>query len=350
MHERDLQPEHPAARTAVDQLDALLREVRERGLHVLDLVRDVVHAGAPLGEKLPDRRVVAERREQLDPALADAHRCRLDSLVVDALPVLEAAAEQPLVRGHGGVEVSDRDSDVMNTPCLHLGDATALSAILAAMRGAALVLMAGIVAGCGGGGNGNGLANKPADTVVAATLRAAKAATLVHVVGAGKDNGRPLRIDVWMGKSRGKGHLEESGVGFDLVRIGDDVYVKGGDAFLRRFAGAAGVARFHGRWLRSTTANAQFRSLAGLTDLAGFFDAVVGQHGKIVNKGETTRGGEQVVEIRDTTQGGSLFVAADGDPYPLAVAGGTNQGDIAFTDWNGDEPIAAPRSSVDFGK
>src|SRR3954447_13778574 len=60
MHERDLQPEHPAARATVDQFDALPGEMRERSLHVLDLVRDVMHAGSPPGEELPDRRVVAE--------------------------------------------------------------------------------------------------------------------------------------------------------------------------------------------------------------------------------------------------------------------------------------------------
>ena len=44
------------------------RELAERRADVLDLVGDVVHAGAALGEEPPDGRVVAERREELDAA------------------------------------------------------------------------------------------------------------------------------------------------------------------------------------------------------------------------------------------------------------------------------------------
>ncbi len=74
-------------------------------------------------EELADRRVVAECGEQLDPALADAHRRGLDALVVDACPVLEAAAEEALVRPHRFVEILDGDADVVDASCFHPGDA-----------------------------------------------------------------------------------------------------------------------------------------------------------------------------------------------------------------------------------
>src|SRR5256886_6365233 len=44
VHERDLEPEHPLARLAVDQLGAARSEVGGSGPHVVDLVRDVMHA------------------------------------------------------------------------------------------------------------------------------------------------------------------------------------------------------------------------------------------------------------------------------------------------------------------
>src|SRR4051794_32225692 len=109
VHECDLQPEHAPPRLRVDQLDTLFRELGECRRDIVHLVGDVVHARPALGEEPPDRRVVAERREQLDPASAEAQRRRLDALVLDPFPVLEAAAEQPLVRIHGGVEVLDGD-------------------------------------------------------------------------------------------------------------------------------------------------------------------------------------------------------------------------------------------------
>ena len=210
-----------------------------------------------------------------------------------------------------------------------------------------VVLVILVLTACGGGGSSNGEAKKPAGQVVKDAERAALKADLVHVVGAGKDSGRPLRLDIWMGRAKAKGHLEENGARFDLVRTGNTIYVKGSDAFLRRFAGASGAALFRGRWIKASTTDAQFAALAPLTDISSFFKGVLGQHGKIENRGETTRNGDKVVEIHDATEGGTLYIAAEGDPFPLDVAGGGAQGDITFSDWNGDEPITAPRNAVD---
>ncbi len=51
-----------------------------------------MQAWAALRDKSPDGRVFAERRKQLDPAVADTQRCRLDALLVDALTQLERRA------------------------------------------------------------------------------------------------------------------------------------------------------------------------------------------------------------------------------------------------------------------
>jgi hypothetical protein len=98
-------------------------ETREGSAEVVDLVGDVVHAGASAREEAPDRRLGTERCEQLDAALADAHRRGLDALLLDARPVLDAAAEQPLVRADRFVEVLDGDADVMDSPRFHAPDA-----------------------------------------------------------------------------------------------------------------------------------------------------------------------------------------------------------------------------------
>src|SRR5581483_8812585 len=122
MHERDLETEHAAPRLGVDQLGARVGELREGGTDVLDLVRDVVHTGPAPCEEPADGRVLAESREQLHPVAADPHRGGLDALLVDALPVLEPAAEEPLVGGHRVVEVVHGDADVVNSARLHQGD------------------------------------------------------------------------------------------------------------------------------------------------------------------------------------------------------------------------------------
>src|SRR3712207_1507523 len=119
MNERDLEAEQAVPRLGVDQLGAAVGELGERRPDVVDLVRDVVHPGAALGEELADGRLVAERREQLDAALAEAERRRLDSLVGDRLPVLERRPEEALVRRDRLVEVGYGHAEVVDPPRLH---------------------------------------------------------------------------------------------------------------------------------------------------------------------------------------------------------------------------------------
>ena len=126
MDKGDLEPEQARPGLGVDQLGTRGGEPVELRLHVVDLVGDVVHTGAALGEELPHRRLVAERREQLDAAGADQHGRRLDPLVVDLGPVLELGAEEPLVRLDRFVQVVNGDAEMMDAASPHGSDATGL--------------------------------------------------------------------------------------------------------------------------------------------------------------------------------------------------------------------------------
>ncbi len=129
MDEGDLEAEEPAPRTLVDELDAAGGEPLELITDVGDLEGDVVHARPALGEELADRRVGAERGEELDPAFADSKRCCLDTLVGDGLAMLELGTEEPFVGLDGRVQVGDGDTDVVDPPGSgHESDATGRSA------------------------------------------------------------------------------------------------------------------------------------------------------------------------------------------------------------------------------
>ena len=207
------------------------------------------------------------------------------------------------------------------------------------------------LAGCGGSSS-NGESKKTADQVVADAQQAALAASSVHVSGTITDNGTPLKVDLTIVKGKGgKGTLTESGVTFQLVRIGDTAYIKGSDAFLRRFAGAGAATLFHDKWLKGSASTGRLAALAPLTDADKLIKAALGQHGKLANKGETDYNGQKVVEIADTTQGGRLYVAAKGDPFPVALKGSPKQGSVAFDDWNDAEAtVEAPKGAVDLSQ
>jgi len=110
MHEGDLEPEETLSRLVVDQLDTLFGELVDRGANVGHLVGDMVHPGPTLGQKLADRRLLAERGQELDATSADGQRGRLDALCGNGLAMLEAGAEDPLIDRDRLVEVLDRDA------------------------------------------------------------------------------------------------------------------------------------------------------------------------------------------------------------------------------------------------
>lgn len=123
MHESDLDAEDARARLGVDQLGTLTGKLCDRGVDVVDRVGDVMHTGPVAGEKLADRRVRVERRNQLDTPVAHQHRGRFEAPLLRPDAVLEPAAEEALVGLHRLVEIRNSDADVVDSACLHTSDA-----------------------------------------------------------------------------------------------------------------------------------------------------------------------------------------------------------------------------------
>ena len=93
--------------------------------------------------------------------------------------------------------------------------------------------LAALAAGCGGGGtSSNGEAAKSAAAVFSDARHAAVAAKSVHVAGALNDSGKALALDLVLAHGKGKGTMAESGLSFQIVRVGNAAYIKGTDAFL----------------------------------------------------------------------------------------------------------------------
>jgi len=119
MDEGNLEPEEPAMRLFVDQLDTLRRQPAQLAAKIAHLVGHVVHSRTPVREELAHGSLVTKRCEQLDPTLADAHRSSLDTLLRNRLAALDLRAEQPSVGVDRLVEVLDGDTEVMDPLRLH---------------------------------------------------------------------------------------------------------------------------------------------------------------------------------------------------------------------------------------
>jgi hypothetical protein len=217
----------------------------------------------------------------------------------------------------------------------------------------ALVLAALLLAGCGGHGKSekpNGEASKAPERVLADARAAATKASSAHVSGRVKSDAGPITLDLSTARGKGaKGSMSTNGLKFDLVRIGDVAYIRGSDDFYRHFAGAAIAQLLHGKWLKASISNPRFQSLLPLTSVGLLMGKVSSSHGKLVNDGETTYRGTDVVAIRDTSDNSKLYVAATGTPYPVAIVGGKKglSGTITFGDWNEHVSLSAPSGAID---
>lgn len=219
-----------------------------------------------------------------------------------------------------------------------------------------LVLAAALLAGCGGSGDSaksNGEESKPAAQVLADAKAAATNASSAHVSGSIQSDGTPISLDLTTARGKGaKGSMSTSGLKFDLVRIGDTLYIRGSDEFLKHFAGGAVAQLLHDKWLKASATHGRLKSLAPLTNLGALFAGVSAQHGKLVNDGKRTYKGADVVVVRDTSDNSKLYVAATGKPYPVAIVGGKQgeSGTITFDDWNKSVSLTAPDGAIDISQ
>jgi hypothetical protein len=216
-----------------------------------------------------------------------------------------------------------------------------------------LVLTVAFLAGCGSSKQAappNSEASKPAVRVLADANAAASNASSAHVSGNITSGGTPITLDLTTARSKGAtGSMSTNGLSFDLVRVGDTLYIRGSDAFLKHFAGAAVAQLLHGKWLKGPATRGRFRSLGPLTSLSALFAGISSNHGKLVNDGKTTYKGQQVVVVRDTSDNSKLYVAGTGTPYPVAIVGGkgNQSGTITFGDWNKPVSLSPPSGAID---
>ena len=215
----------------------------------------------------------------------------------------------------------------------------------------ALGLLGAVLGGCGGSSSGNGVASKTPTEIVAASRAAADAASSAHVSGSIVSGGSPVTLDLQLAANGGHGQLALNGLGFELIESGGTVYIKGSSAFYRHIGGAAAAQLLQGRWLKASTSTPEFASISSLTDLHRLIDATVARHGTLVKTATTIVNGKHVVGVTDQSQGGTLYVATSGKPYPVQIAKtGTGGGTLSFDRWNQPVSISPPANAIDLAQ
>ena len=202
-----------------------------------------------------------------------------------------------------------------------------------------------------GSGPSNGITSKSPDQIVSAATSAVGSVDSVHVSGKVASGGQNVALDLNLVNGKGgTGSMSQNGLGFKIVALGPEVYINGSSAFWNKFGGSAAAQLLSGKWLKAP-ASGQLSSLATLTDVQKLFSQLLSTHGKLAKGQTTTVQGRQVVAVNDTTNGGTLYVATTGKPYPIEISKtGSQGGQLVFNRFNQPVSLTAPANAIDISQ
>jgi hypothetical protein len=223
-------------------------------------------------------------------------------------------------------------------------------AVLAALLALALAACGGSNSSSGGASS-NGIPSKSPDEIVSAATNAVGSVSTVHVAGKVLSSAQNVALDLNLVNGKGgTGSMSQDGLGFKIVAIGPELYINGSSSFWTRFGGSAAAQLLSGKWLKAP-ASGQLSSLATLTDVQKLFSQLLSSHGKLAKGNTTTVQGRQVVAVNDTTNGGTLYVATTGKPYPIEISKtGSSGGQLVFDHFNQPVSLEAPANAIDISQ
>ncbi|WP_405762431.1 hypothetical protein [Streptomyces sp. NBC_00045] len=226
----------------------------------------------------------------------------------------------------------------------------------ARLRRAALagVLFAGLAVtgtGCGADPDEgtNGVGKLTADQIEDKAKAAAGAAASVHLSGTLVSGGKSFAIDLRLGKDGGSGEVKLQEDTFQVLRVGEQLYLKASAAFWGKSDSAG---KLGDKYVKVPESDPTYKQFRGFTDMHVLLDGLLGLDGKLT-KGEYTKiGPTRAVPVTvDKGKGGKLSVSLEGTPYPLRLerAGGAGRVDLA--EWGKAFPLEAPAQdqTVDYG-
>ncbi len=209
----------------------------------------------------------------------------------------------------------------------------------------------------------NGVGKLEAAQIEKKAQRAADAADAVHLSGTLVSKGGTYKLNMRLRDQGGTGSVASKHTTFELLRIGDELYLKADAGFWghddESAPGAAGTAgevaadKLQDKYVKVPEDDPAYKQLRGFTDKKTLLDGLLTLHGPL-NKGDRdTVGPTRTVQITGGKgEGGTLDVALEGTPYPLRFARGGGGGAVTLSEWDRDFPLEAPakEDTVDYGK
>ncbi|MGP4000902.1 hypothetical protein [Streptomyces sp. 8N706] len=233
----------------------------------------------------------------------------------------------------------------------------------AALVGAVCSGLAAALVGCGGGedpdAGTNGVGKLSAAKIESRARKAVDGAEAVRLSGSVVTKGRTYKLDMRLKKGGGIGHLSSKGSRFELLRVGNELYLKADADFWARQEGgsstsdSAAASKLDDKFVKVPSSDPAYKQLSGFTDMDLLLDGLLGLHGKRATGDRGSVGGTRTIRITGGEgSGGSLDVSLEGTPYPLRLQRAGGAGVLELADWNEDFALKAPDKGhiVDYGR
>ncbi|UED88350.1 hypothetical protein K4G22_09040 [Streptomyces profundus] len=203
----------------------------------------------------------------------------------------------------------------------------------------------------------NGVDELSPDEIEETARTAAAEATSVRLSGTVVADGASYRLDMRLGPDGAVGEVSAEGATFELLRVGDEMYMRADAAFwetegIPEELESDPTQKLDGKYVLVVTDDPAYAELSGFTEKDALLEAVLTMEGTRTAGEEGEVDGVRTIQL-DAAEGagGTLDVSLDGTPYPLRLRRGGDAGDLKLTDWGEDFTLHPPADDeiVDYG-
>ncbi|MFD9031529.1 hypothetical protein ACFVZW_10325 [Streptomyces sp. NPDC059567] len=224
----------------------------------------------------------------------------------------------------------------------------------------------------------NGVGKLEATAIEQKAQTAADAAKAVRLAGTLVSKGGTYKLNMRLKQDGASGSVTTKNSTFELLRIGEALYLKADAGFWAHDEGASdgkanggsasgGAAseaptesdseaadKLDDKYVKVPQDDPSYKQLRGFTDMDLLLDGLIGLHGDVVKGDRDKIGGIRTVKVKggEDGEGGTLDVALEGTPFPLQFARGGGAGVVVLSEWDKDFPLEEPSKdqTLDYGK
>lgn len=240
-----------------------------------------------------------------------------------------------------------------------------LRARRAALSVALCAVLTAVLTACGEDPDAgtNGIAKLSAAEIETKARATADAATSVRLSGTLVSKGGTYKLNMRLKHDGGTGSVTSKDNTFELLRIGDALYLKadagfwthvdgeGDEKLTKKDSEAAG--KLNDKYVKVPKGDPAYKQFRGFTDMDVLLEGLLGMQGDLSKGDRTQVGGVRTIKVMaGGGTGGTLDVSLEGKPYPLQFARAGGAGVLTLGDWDKNFTLAAPSKdeTVDYGQ